>query len=137
MKKALIWSVYRVRNFARKVFNVLMKKLKIKYAILPKYKDRKILDNKWSIPIRHLEETLVSSLPMLSNAKSPDFHPQQAAISCQRRLGGQSGLHHHPVMESTNKNKLIEKISLLLKNCGVILCDSTIQRSLPHSIHFI
>lgn len=44
MKKALIWTFYRVRNFARKVFNVLMKKLKIKYAILPKYKDRKILD---------------------------------------------------------------------------------------------
>ena len=70
----------------------------------------KILDNKWSTPIRYLEKTLVSSLPMPTNVKSPDFHSQQVAVSCQRRLGGQSGLHYHPVMEFTNKNKLIENI---------------------------
>lgn len=36
-----------------------------------------------------------------------------------------------------NENKLIENISLLLKNFGLTLCDSTIQRSLLYSIHFI
>ena len=43
MKDKFIWIFYRTRNFIRKVLNVLLKKLKIKHVIVPKYDDMKVL----------------------------------------------------------------------------------------------
>ena len=44
MKDRIIWIFYRAHNFVRTVLNVLMRKLKIKHVIIPKYNDRIVLE---------------------------------------------------------------------------------------------
>jgi len=43
MKEKLIWIIYVARDFMRRAVNILMKRLKIKYAFNIKYKNKQIL----------------------------------------------------------------------------------------------